>query len=175
MKRFIPIFFLINLLCLSFPLIAAENNEADPEAEISPSTEPQYSSVEERRLLVALKEERLNLQNERDALSQEKKDLKRLESEVDKKLDELKSLRTKIQGLLAEKDAEEQRRVQELSKMYEKMTSEKAAAIIATLDQDLAIDLLAQMKTKAAAKVLGNMNRDKAAKLTAAFSSLESK
>lgn len=139
------------------------------------SGEPKYSSVEERRLLVALQQERQNLVSERQALELKKKELKRLQAEVDKKLDQLKQERLRLEKLLAEKDAAEQKRIRELSKMYEKMSPAKAARIFADLDQDLAISLLANMKTKAAAKILNNMNGDAAARLTTAFSSLDGK
>lgn len=135
--------------------------------------EKQYQSVEERRLLIALQEERGTINREREELNEKKKELKRLESEVDKKLDQLNQLRLQIEQLLAEKDAEELKRLQDLSKMYEKMSPDKAARIFSTIDQDLAIEILGKMKTKAAARILNNMDRERAAALTTAFSTLD--
>jgi flagellar motility protein MotE (MotC chaperone) len=134
--------------------------------------EQQFSSVEERRLLLALQQERLNLVKEREELENRKKDLKRLEAEVDKKLDQLQTTRLQIEQLLEEKDAVEIKKIQDISKMYEKMSPDKAAGILSTLDLDLAVAILAKMKTKSAAKVLNNMNRDKAAKISTAFTTL---
>ena len=134
--------------------------------------EKQYGSVEERRVMESLPGENSSpLTKERDDLENKKKELKRLESEVDKKLDQLNQLRVHIEKLLAEKDAKELKRIQDLAKLYEKMSADKAATIIATVDQDLAISILAKMKTKSAAKILNNIDREKAAKLTTAFSS----
>jgi len=95
-----------------------------------------------------------------------------LEAEVDKKLDQLEEKRLELKKLLAEKDAREQKRIQELSKMYAKMSAEKAAMVLSTLDEQLATTILANMKTKTAAKILNNMDRDKAAKLTKTFTNL---
>ena len=157
------------LCCLSLPLHAAENQPKSQK-----SQEPQYQSVEERRLMEAIDETTATgAASERENLESRKKELKRLEDEVDKKLDQLNQLRLNIEKLLAAKDAEEQKRIGELAKMYEKMTAEKAAAIFSTLDKDLAIAILGQMKTKSAARILNNMERDKAAKLTTAFSAVE--
>ena len=136
-------------------------------------SEPLFSSVEQRRVLQALQNERQNIRKERRELAKRKKELKRLEAEVDKKLDQLEKTRLKIRKLLAQKDAREQKRIRNLSKMYAKMAPGKAAEIISTLDRKLAVSLLADMKTKAAAKILNNMDREKAARLTTAFSSLE--
>jgi flagellar motility protein MotE (MotC chaperone) len=169
MNRLGPL--LLSLLCL-LPLPAQGEDPASPPPATS-NQEQEFGSVEERRLFATLQEERGNLAKEREALEEKKKELKRLEGEVDKKLDELNQLRTRVEKSLAEKDAQEVKRIQDLGKMYEKMAPEKAASIFATLDQDLAIALLAQMKTKSAAKILNSMEKEKAAKLTTAFSNTE--
>ena len=161
--------FSATLCCLALPLQAAENNPAAQEKKAA-----QYQSVEERRLMESINETAATgAASERENLENRKKELKRLEEEVDKKLDQLNQLRLNIEKLLAAKDAEEQKRISELAKMYEKMSAEKAAAVFTTLDKDLAIAILGQMKTKSAARILNNMERDKAAKLTTAFSAVE--
>jgi len=165
--RFLPLL-LFALLCLAHIATGEEPTPKNPPADAS-----QYGSVEERRLLLALQQERQNLAKERGVLKNQKKDLKRLEAEVDKKLDQLQAIRLQIEQLLAEKDATELKKIRDLGKMYNKMSPEKAARIFSTLDQDLAISILENMKTKAAAKILNNMDRDKAAKLTTAFSTLD--
>ncbi len=177
MKRLISALVLL-LFCLP-PLVHGADNKTDPKKPhaAGPATNtpdaPVFSSVEQRRVLQALQDERRNIQKERKELANRKKELKRLEAEVDKKLAQLETIRQEIKKLLAQKDAREQKRIRDLSKMYAKMSPDKAAAIISTLDQKLAVSLLADMKTKAAAKILNNMDRDKAAQLTTAFSSLK--
>lgn len=172
MKK-IRLIIICSCFSLFFPGIASTVIGADQEEPTSMETGKSYSSVEERRLLVALQEERINLKNEREELAKKKKTLKRLQEEVDKKLEELKQQRIELEKMLAEKDAQELQRIQELSKMYEKMGAEKAASVFGNLEQDLAVAILAKMKTKAAAKILNNMDREKAAALTTAFSTLE--
>ncbi len=112
---------------------------------------------------------------EQEELERRKKELKRLESEVDKKIEQLNALRLKVEKLLQQKDAAEQQRIIELAKMYEKMPADKGAVVIGNLDIDLAISILSKMKTKSAAKILANMDREKAAKITTAFSTLDSR
>lgn len=133
--------------------------------------EKQYGSVEERRIMESLQRESDSpLNKERDELENKKKELKRLESEVDKKLEQLNQMRVKIEKLLAEKEAKESKKVQDLAKMYEKMAPEKVAQLLGTIDQELAISILAKMKPKTAAKILNNIDREKAAILSTAFS-----
>ncbi len=138
---------------------------------VKTSQEKQYGSVEERRIMESLQGESGSPMNkERDDLENKKKELKRLESEVDKKLDQLNQMRVRIEKLLAEKEAKESKKIQELAKMYEKMAADKAALILSAVDQDLAVSILAKMKTKSAAKILNNIEREKAAKLSTAYS-----
>ena len=149
--------------------------DAPPAAPAAAATEtPTYRSVEERRLLESLAEgEHSSLPRQRQDLENRQMELKRMEAEVDKKLDQLGQLRLRIERLLAQKDEAEQQRAAELAKMYEKMSAEKAAAVLASLDQELAIAILGRMKTKSAARILNSMERARAAKLSTAFSTLD--
>ena len=155
---------------------AAEKAGAPPASAPAPTQQEQpYDSVEERRLKEAMKAAgKPQLLNDREELERRQKELKRLEGEVDKKIEQLNQLRVQVEKLLEQKGAEEQNRVTELAKMYEKMTADKAAAVISNLETPLAISILGKMKTKSAAKILNTMERDKAAKLTTAFSTLSS-
>lgn len=155
------------------PAPAAPGSAQEP---VAPAPqEKQYESVEERRLMESLHkaEEGSPFAKQEEELENKKKELKRIEVEVDKKIEELNRLRAQVEKLLAQKSEEEQKRVTELAKMYEKMSADKAATVLGTVDQNLAIAILAKMKSKSAAKVLNSMDREKAAKLTTDFSTLE--
>lgn len=140
----------------------------------------QYSSVEERRLQNVIIQERAHIQKERAEIVMKKKELKTLEggvdkklAEIDNKLDQLRKLQQKIESLLEKKSAEEKKRLQGLAKIYEKMNPAKASLAIAGLDQQLAADLLANMKVKSAAKILDQSSKQKATQLSTTFSTLQ--
>lgn len=158
------------LALFPFTVVLAQEKAASNTAAVQ---DQQYGSVEERRLMDTLQGDGVPFAREREDLENKKKELKRLESEVDKKIEQLNQLRVRIEKLLEQKSAEEQKRIGELAKVYEKMTSEKAAMVMGSVEQELAISILAKMKTKSAAKILNNMEREKAAKLTTAFSTLD--
>lgn len=172
MKKNIIVLFV--LTCSSLSLAFAENKATTDG--VKTGQEQQYGSVEERRIMESLQGANESpFAKEREDLENKKKELKRLESEVDKKIDQLNQLRQQIEKQMAKKDEGELKRIQELAKMYEKMSADKAATILGTVDQELAISILAKMKTKSAAKILNNMDREKAAKLTTAFSTLDTR
>ena len=168
------------------PLLAVDESRQDTKsdkAETPPANEPQeksYSSVEERRLYDTLEQERAGLQEKIKVLADREKELKTLEQEVDKKFEqmekkiqELKKVQQKTEELLAQKDAAELQKIEELSKIYSKMEPDKAALALSVLkDQQLAADIIAGMKTKSAAKLMEQLDKLKASSLTTTLSTL---
>ncbi len=150
-------------------------------AEDSKSTvDPEFSSVEERRLHASLQQERANIFEEKKQLALREKELKTIEDAVDKKLaeidtklEELERKKQQLTDLLTQKSAEEEKKVQDLSKIYEKMDPLKAALALSGLNQQLAADLLASMKVKAAAKILDNLNKIQATEISKTFSTIQ--
>ncbi len=175
---------IVTLLSCIIPISSfAEDGKA---SEQSPKTMPAqdktekgYTSVEERRLFSILQNERDNLEEEKKVLILKEKELKTLQIEADKKIElldnklaELKKLQEKIEQLLAEKDAEELQKTKELSLIYAKMSPDRAALALAALDEQLAADLLANMKVKSAAKILDRMDKVKASQLSTVFTTI---
>ena len=150
--------------------VTAGGEEPDGEAVAS------IDSVEQRRILFALQQERAQLQ-EAYAKKEKNLDLKEIElktlaGEVDKKLTQLQDVRDELRRLLEKKNEVETQRIQALSKMYEKMEPARGAALLAELDQELAVQILSGIKSKMAGQLLGNMPEEKATKLSVAYSTL---
>jgi flagellar motility protein MotE (MotC chaperone) len=137
---------------------------------------PPIDSLEQRRLLFSLQEERDRLQQEyakkEEKLAIRELELKTLEGEVDKKLTQLQEARNELSRLLEAKDEVDAKRTQDLGKMYEKMDPAQGAVLLAELEQELAVRILAGMKPKAAGALLSNMPPDQASRLSAAYSTL---
>ncbi|MFN2354741.1 MAG: MotE family protein [Desulfopila sp.] len=174
-KIFLPRFFVIASFFAAL-LFAGPT----PCAEQAATPEPQYSSVEERRIFAMVKEERQKMEEARSALDLRENELKTLEASVDNtidvidgKLEELKELHKKIEKLLAEKTDREQKRIKELSLIYEKMAPGRAALAMTGMEAQLATELLAGMKPKAAAKILDMLKRQKTSELSSAFTTLQ--
>ena len=165
MKKGLFVVMVLAVLAFGTRFSAAVDDFQDLDTEIG--------SVEERRLIVQLNEQRQRNEEQLKEIEQKKIELNLLRSEVDKKLDDLNTLRRQVQQLLAEKDARELEKVAELSQMYNKMDSAQAARIIEELDRELAIGILGGMKAKSAGKVLANIGGEKAAVLSAAYATLK--
>ncbi|MBM9537431.1 MotE family protein [Desulfobulbus alkaliphilus] len=164
------------LLLFKLTLAMSITAEAQPDESSIPDGTGPFQSVEERRLMESLRApDSGSLAQKRAELENRKMELKVLEEEVDKRIGQLNQLRQQIEALLAEKEAEELNRIEELARMYERMNAEKAAQVMASIDEQLAVAILGAMRTKAAAGVLNNMEREKAASLTRAFSTLDNR
>jgi len=113
-------------------------------------------------------------------LADREKELKTLEQEVDKKfkqmdsrIQELKKLQQTTEELLAQKDQVELQKIKELSNIYSKMDPAKAALALSSLEnQQLAADLIANMKTKSAARILEQLNKLQVSAITTTLSTL---
>lgn len=164
----------------SLPSVAQETTPAAAQQAAPAAATEQYDSVEERRLYNAIQTERAGISEERKELELKKNELKSIEEGVDKKLveidaklEELKALRKQLETLLAAKTEEELKKTRDLAKIYEKMSPDKAAMALSGLDQQLAADLLANMKEKSAAKILDQISRQKATELSTTFSTIQ--
>ena len=134
--------------------------------------EEQISSVEERRILVSIEDEYAKLAERKAKIDSREMQLKTLQAEVDKKLAAMQQLRDQLVGLLDRKEAAEGERVGELSRIYEKMSPQKAALLIRDLDHQLAVDLLLGIKKKTAGKILDNLDAETAIELSKAFTEI---
>lgn len=170
---------ILAILCAT-AIVTTSQAAAYAQQQASNSPPEQFSSVEERRLYDAIQKERASIRDERQELELKKKELKSIEEGVDKKLAEveqkltdMKALSQKIEQLLAAKSEAELKKTQDLAKIYEKMSPDKAALAISGLDKQLAADLLANMKVKSAAKILDQISKQTATDLSTTFSTIQ--
>ncbi len=145
----------------------------------SAEDDPQYQSVEERRIYALMQEERNTIEQERKDLELREKELKTLElsvdkkiAEIDAKLERLQNLQNRLEALLTDKTAEEKKRIKDLSAIYDKMAPERAALAMSGMEPTLATEILADMKPKTAAKVLDMLDKQKSSQLSTTFTTI---
>ena len=106
------------------------------------------------------------LKKEREAVIEEQKDLAAMSSqvtaerqEVEKVKNEILRLRKDLEARIVEVAESEKENLKNLGQTYTAMLPAGAAVILRELDEDSAVKILAQMKPKSAALVLGEMAR----------------
>lgn len=134
--------------------------------------EEQFDSVEERRILAAIKERDERLSAREEQLQGRELELKTLAAEVDKKIAAMQRLRTELSELLDRRAAAENTRTEELSLIYERMNPQRAAVLISELETGMAVNLLLGIKKKTAGQIMERLNADTAIRLSKAFTDL---
>ncbi len=140
-----------------------------PGAGENPASGQDAATVEERRLRISLQHEIERLRVREESLRLREMELKTLEEQVDKKIAELERLRADVGALMARKDEEENRKIRDLSQMYQRMEPNRAAAILMEIEEELAVGIFAAMNKKSAGRILQSMPQEHATRLTEAY------
>ena len=116
-----------------------------------------YKDLAERREVIEQREQELLM---REAL------LEAAERELEQKMRELTAVQGEIEKMLDKQDAENERRMQSLVKIYEGMKAKDAARIFNTLDLYILVDVLMNMSERKSAPIIAAMNADRARTVT---------
>ncbi|MBU0742408.1 hypothetical protein KKG45_07320 [bacterium] len=118
-----------------------------------------------------------NLARDRDKLQRESEGLIGYQTELEIEEKNLVAREQKILAMLADLETAQlgynrgrDAQAAKLSKVYEAMKPASAAPILATLDLDIVLQILANMKDRQAAKILANMNPGLAAEISTRLS-----
>lgn len=129
-----------------------------PPATVPPSATPPVSTPGAPESNALLKRQ--------DELDQREQALKSLEAELNSRVAKLKEMETSIKGMLEEAKGVKDQKLKHLIDVYSNMNAKQAAKVLETLDNGIAVKILAGMRGRQAGEVLNNMEAKKAAGLT---------
>ncbi len=129
--------------------------------------DPTLFTQEEIDLLQNLSVRRGELDRKEQRLDERESLIAAAEARIDAKIEEMKSLKTAIEGLVDTKEAQEDDRIKKLISVYEKMKPKDAARIWNDLDMDILLQVALGMREANTAAVLSQMTPDRARALTA--------
>ena len=132
-------------------------DSSEDEFEYSTVTRQVFEDLTNRRKKLDAREKELMT---REAL------IRAAEQELDRKYQELATLRQEIEMLLHKQSEEEQARIQSLVKIYENMKPKDAARIFDTLDLDVLVSVMSRMSERRLSPVLASMNPERARTIT---------
>lgn len=113
--------------------------------------------------LTARKEE---LDQREKELTELEEELQRQKVELEKRLAQLEAMRTEIATTLKDRVEVDQEKVTKLVDLYSNMKPKQAADVIGSLNDDLAVEVLAKMKKKIAAEIMNLIPAEKARALS---------
>lgn len=128
--------------------------------------DPTLFTQEEIDLLQNLSVRRGELDRKEQRLDERESLIAAAEARIDAKIEEMKSLKSAIEGLVETKEAQEDDRIKKLISVYEKMKPKDAARIWNDLDMDILLQVALGMREANTAAVLSEMTPDRARALT---------
>ncbi len=152
-----------------------ENHDADGTQEDEalgdpPSAIDEYEDYEITPIQAELAEDlvaqRKRLDVREAELVQKQALLQAAEQELDRKYEELLTLRQEIEELLNRQSEEEDQQINSLVKIYENMKPKQAAEIFNTLDLDILVEVISRMSERKVSPVLAAMNPERARTVT---------
>lgn len=126
----------------------------------------QMATAAEVDVLTSLSKRRAAMDAREAEIQQEANLLAATETRIDSKIAQLKELQGQIVGLLAQRDAAQEKQVVALVKTYSAMKAKDAAAIFNSLDDSVLLPVAQEMKSDVLAPVLAAMTPEQARKLT---------
>lgn len=113
------------------------------------------------------------LQTKQEELNRREQDLKRLHQELDQKIERLQALEDRLQKMLKEAKDLKDKKMRHLVDVYSNMKAKQAAQVLETLDEKIAVKILAGMRGRQAGEILTNVQADKAARLSEALTKIQ--
>jgi flagellar motility protein MotE (MotC chaperone) len=108
------------------------------------------------------------LRQRKEELDRREKELVELEeelhkqkSELDKRISQLEEMRNQIAQILKDRVDVDQEKVNKLVELYSNMKPKQAADVIGSINEDLAVEILAKMKKKNAAEIMNLLPPEK--------------
>jgi flagellar motility protein MotE (MotC chaperone) len=139
------------------PTVASNDPAADDSAP---------ASVAEVDVLTSLAKRRTELDAREQDLAMRANLIAAAEGRVDGKIAQLKQLETQVQALLGQRDDAETKEITSLVKTYASMKPKDAARIFNSLNEDVLLEVAAEMKPDVLGAIMAGMQPDQAQKLT---------
>lgn len=113
------------------------------------------------------------LNRKQDDLNRREQELKSLEQQVDAKLAQMQDLEARIKTMLKDAQGMKDEKLRHLVDVYTNMKAKQAAAVLETLDEKIAVRILAGMRGRQAGEILTYVQAEKAAKLSEALTRMQ--
>ncbi|SEH31979.1 MotE family protein [Magnetospirillum fulvum] len=120
----------------------------------------------EMDVLEKLRERRAVIDSRERDVERREEMLRAAESQIDRKVAEMKTLQSTIEGLLRQYNDQEDNKMRSLVKIYENMKPKEAAKIFEQLDMSILLEVVERMKEQKVAPIMAEMDPMKAKGVT---------
>lgn len=124
------------------------------------------SAHPENDIVQAIEKKQKELENKEALLKKEEERLGILRKDIEEKIKKYTEILTQIEKALKELDKIKEERLNHVVKLYESMPPEEAAIKLSALDEETAVTIILNMKSKKAGSILALIESQKAATIT---------
>jgi flagellar motility protein MotE (MotC chaperone) len=142
-------------------------------ASLALAQEPVASPEEGQGNATESQENLQDLNAREQALARKEAELRDLEAQVDEKLTRLRELEIRMQNLIDSAGSIQDEKMAHLIDVYSNMKPKQAAVVLQTLEEPIAVRILAGMSGRKAGEILSSVRADRAAELSAALTRLQ--
>ncbi len=151
--------------------MAQTAEKKEPKAKESAKSKSAKAKKGGKKLPSIMDWEELNRREEE--LARREQALKKMEEDLNKRLAELNALEKELSDAIKQADTTKDKKLKHLISVYGNMKAKKAAKVLETLDEEIAVKILAGMKGRQAGEILTNVSAKKAAALSERLTSLQ--
>jgi flagellar motility protein MotE (MotC chaperone) len=146
----------------------AKTADADQDATSDEKPAKKLSSecIASEEVIADLEGREKKLKQREEALKERETEVAAEAASVKEEVSKMESKRAEIQGEHAKEMAAREEQVNKLIETFESMSPKAAAAVIADVDDELAVMALGKLTSVKAGKILGNLKADKSAHLS---------
>jgi flagellar motility protein MotE (MotC chaperone) len=137
---------------------AAKDEKANPDH----GPEAKSEATEDLSHYEKLKQRKEELDAREKELTELEEELQRQKVELDKRIQQLEDMRGQIATVLKDRVEVDQEKVTKLVDLYSNMKPKQAAEVLGSINEDLAVEVLAKMKKKNAAEIMNLLSPEKA-------------
>ena len=158
---------------------AAQQAEKKPEKKEEPKKEAQGKDEgkpgqaageelgpQQMEVLRSIENRKKQMEERERELDRRSKELTSLEQLVDQKMATLETLRKEFEMQVKAEEARQNKRIKHLVALYSNMKPKAAAEVMEQMDMDLAVEIFRQMRGREAGKILAYVTPEKASKIS---------
>ena len=152
------------------PPAAAPKDETAKVEKPAETTENKASvSSEDMSYFKKLNQRKEELDQREESLVKLEEELHKQKVEIEKRIGELQKIRDQIAATLKEKKTVDEEKIAKLVDFYSNMKPKSAAKVLMDIDEELAVEILGNMKKKNAAAIMNLLEPKKAQNLSEKF------
>lgn len=148
------------------PAAAKEEKAVEPAKVASSESDNSGKCLASEEIIKDIEEREESVKQKETAISEREKDVEAQKIALKEEVAKLEAMRAEIQGVRGKEIAANEEKINKLIETFETMSPKAAAAVLAKVDEELAVTTLSRLSNVKAGKILSQLDPVKSSKLS---------